>query len=284
MDKLGFIYEGEYIPHFDYKEIGIQGVGKHHYPIINMDKYVDHTNDNKIHLEICKGLALSQSHFKIGMYGGDMPPEEEQRLGSVSWTRILKEIEKYDPTGEHRENINNIIHVEKDVKSVYKYIYFALGGIMPWFFNLYIKENHFITKTKGGKYTEAAKHFPLLIEYAENLPFKSVGRILIFTTFPNTGVAAHRDSMFLNHKDHAINLFFNSGDRPSYMWDEVNKEKLYLEKGARSYFFNNRDYHGVDPEPVFRYTVRVDGVFEDWLCDELGLENGYVGHTDYTKD
>ena len=78
------------------------------------------------------------------------------------------------------------------------------------------------------------------------------------------------------HCDQNINLFFEAGWRPSFVWDDVAKKKLYLEQGATSYFFNNRDYHGVDPEPTFRYTLRVDGVFEDWLQDELGLENGTV--------
>jgi hypothetical protein len=53
-------------------------------------------------------------------------------------------------------------------------------------------------------------------------------------------------------------------------------EKIYLQERATGYFFNNRDYHGVDPEPNFRYTLRVDGVFEDWLQDELELDNGFV--------
>jgi hypothetical protein len=76
------------------------------------------------------------------------------------------------------------------------------------------------------------------------------------------------------HSDHNINLFFASGSRPSFIWDEKAKKKIYLDSDARSYFFNNRDYHGVDPEPVFRYTLRVDGTFTDELCEQLGLEDG----------
>ena len=62
---------------------------------------------------------------------------------------------------------------------------------------------------------------------------------------------------------------------------EKKKEKIYLQDGAKSYFFNNRDYHGVDPEPVYRYTLRVDGTFTDELCKELGLENGYTWKWSY---
>jgi hypothetical protein len=108
------------------------------------------------------------------------------------------------------------------------------------------------------------------------LPFKVVGRVLFFTTYPNAGVTAHRDYYVDSHKDQNINLFFAGGWRPSFIWDDIKNEKIYLESGATSYFFNNRDYHGVDPESAFRYTLRVDGVFEDWLQKELNLDNGWV--------
>ncbi len=28
------------------------------------------------------------------------------------------------------------------------------------------------------------------------------------------------------------------------------------------YWFNDMDWHGVEPDPFFRYSIRVDGVFE----------------------
>ncbi len=31
---------------------------------------------------------------------------------------------------------------------------------------------------------------------------------------------------------------------------------------ARAYWFNDADYHGVDAVPRFRYSVRVDGIFD----------------------
>ena len=30
---------------------------------------------------------------------------------------------------------------------------------------------------------------------------------------------------------------------------------------GRAYWFNDHDYHGVLPDPFFRYSIRVDGVF-----------------------
>lgn len=281
-DDLSFL--GRPIYHFNYEEFGIQGVGKSKRPIVNMDNYISHDIDEELHNECTKGLAMCSKFYKTGIFTGDTTPEEEERLQGKSWTRILKDIEKHDPTGIHRKAIQEIAQDPRcnhDMSAAYNYIYYAMDCVMPWFFGLYLKENSFFGKTEGGTYTEAAEYFPKLIQYIETLPFKHVGRILFFTTFPNTGVTIHRDGPMQDHCDHNINLFFTSGSRKSFVWDEVKKEKVYLEQDARSYFFNNRDYHGVDPETSFRYTLRIDGTFTDELCEELGLENGYTWKETY---
>jgi len=273
-------------PHFDYQEFGIKGVGKKRTPIMSMDQYIDHSQDEELHIECCKGLALS-SNYKMGMIYGSVPPEVSLDFGGKNcWTDMLNNLKEYDPTGIHRKIIEEIIDTtDKDhvLQAVYKYCYYALGSMIPWYFALYLKKTPFNKKTEPNEnYLEDCKYFPKLMKYIDTLPFKQIGRILFFTTYPNAGVLTHRDSIVTNHKDHNINLYFSAGWRPSYIWDEITKEKTYLEKGARSYFFNNRDYHGVDPEPVFRYTVRIDGTFTDELCDRLGLVDGYTWHESYS--
>jgi hypothetical protein len=264
----------------------MKGVGKNRLPIISMDQYIDHSKDQELHIECCKGLALSEE-YKMGMIYGGIPPEEVARFaGHDCWSEMLQDLDKHDPTGVHREAIKEVIEKStgKEMQAMYKYAYFAMGSVIPWFFALYLKKNDFEKKTQdAGQWTDSAKLFPGVVEYVNRLPFKTVGRVLFFTTYPNAGVVTHRDSIVAEHKDHNINLFFASGGRPSFVWNEKTKEKTYLDKNARSYFFNNRDYHGVDPEPVFRYTLRVDGTFTDELCDQLGLENGYTWKWSYEK-
>lgn len=271
--------EGVKIPHLDYEEFGVQGVGKNHLPIVNMDKYIDHSMDKELHYECLKGIAQTEQYYKSGMFWGAIPEGE-----GLSWTTIIKNIERYDPTGEHIKNIKELLRKDENFKSVYRYCYYAMGATIPWFFGLYLRENQFFQKTQGGKYTEAMSYFPLLREYLESLPFKEIGRVLFFCTYPGAGVTVHRDAHMTDHKDHNINLFFEGGSRPSYVWDEKKNEKIYLDTDARSYFFNNRDYHGVDPEPTFRYTLRVDGTFNDEVCEDLGLENGYTWCENYNKN
>ena len=284
--KTNFIkVKDQKFPHFNYDEYGIMGVGKKRLPIINMDQYIDHTFDDEIHIECCKGLAMS-NNYKMGMIYGAIPPEESVRFSDKNcWSQMLKDLKYHDPTGVHKKAIEEILDtVDKSerIASVYKYFYYALGAVIPWYYALYLKKAGFFEKTKNNNnYTEDAKLFPKLISYIKTLPFESIGRILFFTTYPNCGVLIHRDSVVDEHQDHNINLFFSGGNRPSFIWDEKKKEKVYLEKGARSYYFNNRDYHGVDAEPVFRYTLRIDGTFTDDLCEKLELENGYTWKKSY---
>lgn len=274
-------------PHFPYEEYGVKGLGKSRAPIISMDNYIEHSQDTELHIECCQGLALV-NEYKMGMVFGDIPPEEEVKFDNHGcWTNTLINLEKIDPTGIHHKALIEVAERAlpgKQVQAMYKYAYFALGSVIPWFFACYLKEGGFNEKSKDNeKWTSAAAHFPKLLKYIETLPFKEIGRIMFFTTYPRSGVVTHRDSIIEEHKDHNINLFFDGGWRPSFVWDEKTKEKHYLQSGARSYFFNNRDYHGVDAEPIFRYTLRIDGTFTDEMCEILGLDDGYTWKWSYEE-
>jgi hypothetical protein len=267
------------IPHFNFEKLGVQGVGLNNTPIINMDPYINHSMDSELHTECLVGLARSESSYKQAMIFGDLAPGH-----GVSWTHIIKHLDAYDPTGEHRKSIERLLTEDRSFTSTYRYIYYAMGATIPWFFGLYLKKNSFSQKNSKGDYTEVSNNFPLLMEYLKSLPFKTIGRVLFFCTYPGAGVACHRDSNMTEHKDHNLNLFFTGGSRPSYVYDEILENKIYLDSSAKSYFFNNRDYHGVDPEPAFRYTLRIDGTFTDEMCEKLGLIDGYTWCNKYRKD
>ncbi len=279
------------VPEFGNEAYGLKGVGVNHVPIISMDPYIDTSMNDELHRECVQGLAKSQE-FGFGMFPGSIHSSDEKELNQKNWTTLLANIEQNDPTGEHRQNIRDLLRYCKETKEnpmviLYKYAYFAMGSTIPWMFTVYLKRNIFRTKTGAAQqfdWTDTAKqHFPKVMKYIESLPFKSVGRVLFFTTYPNARVPAHRDWYLNPHKDHNINLFFNAGWRPSYVLDDINNKKHYLPEGATSYFFNNRDYHGVDAVSEFRYTLRVDGVFEDSLAESLGLRDGFVWTPEYDK-
>ena len=136
--------------------------------------------------------------------------------------------------------------------------------------NYHVEQNY-----QAGRYTESAQYFPLLIKYIHTLPFKFIGRVIIFNSFPNCGAITHRDGYIHPHKHHQINLMFYKY-RPYFLWDNEKKKKEYLDINTKSFVFNDCDYHGIEGESEFRYTVRVDGRFEDWFLEELGLIDEYV--------
>lgn len=265
-------------PHFEYEPHPILGVGKNHLPIVPMDRYIDTSKNLELHLECCKGLALVEG-YKMAMFPGTVHKSESEH-GKINFSEMLANLEKYDPTGIHKKHLEEIERDSTDPrKAIYKYMYYAMGADIPWFYAYYLRVQDFSKKLELPEMLwteEALKFFPNVIKYVESLPFKTIGRVLFFTTYPNAGVTAHRDYYIAPHKDQNINLFFAGGWRPSFVWDDIKNEKVYLPEGSTSYFFNNRDYHGVDPEPQFRYTLRVDGVFTNELQKDLGLEDGWV--------
>ena len=273
---------------FPFDKFGIMGVGKNRTPIINMDKYITHANDEELHLECCSGLAQVKD-YGTGMLIGALPPHVTERFnGLTSWSEMLTSdwFKSIDHDRKHTKIISKLSVGPDGYSNVNKYCYYALGSVIPWFFTYYLKTNDFTTKSKeiSEWKPEAYSLFPNVIEYIKTLPFKEIGRVLFFATYPGAGVVTHRDSPVVEHSDHNINLFFGGGSRPNYVWDEIKDEKIYLQSGARSYFFNNRDYHGVDPETRFRYTLRIDGTFTNELCEELRLIDGQTWSWNYYND
>jgi hypothetical protein len=60
--------------------------------------------------------------------------------------------------------------------------------------------------------------------------------------------------------DHFI-TFVPGPNKRLFLWDEEAKAKTLVT--ARAYWFNDSDYHGVEADPFFRYSIRVDGIFSD---------------------
>jgi hypothetical protein len=109
---------------------------------------------------------------------------------------------------------------------------------------------------------EAERHFPKLIEMVRALPFSQVGRCNILGLAANDHGTVHTDLGEAEKPapDQFITLC-PRGDKRLYLWDERAEEKYFIE--SRAYWFNDSDYHGVEADPFFRYSVRIDGFFEE---------------------
>lgn len=253
------------IKYFTHEESNIIGINDK--PFISLDSL--NIDLSEINIEICKGLAIS-SNFNYPLVAGQMPPKLEYKFPNLLYEpEIYCRLDELDPI--HRQILKEL--KTKDKRR--KYLFFALNLNLPWMFSYYLKYASFTVKTNDGLWTEESNNFPKLKEMIYTLPFKLIGRVVIYGSFPRAGVPPHRDSFIVEkHMDHHIN-FFPKKSRPAYVYDTINDVKEYLDD-SQIYIFNNRDYHGVDPEDEFNYTLRVDGIFTDDFSNIIGLENGEI--------
>lgn len=109
--------------------------------------------------------------------------------------------------------------------------------------------------------SEALNVFPQTIAMLRALPFTEIGRAVLFGLHANDHAPFHRDSEPGKTETipHSISIHPDPG-KQLVLASEDGSTRLPV--SAPVFWFNDMDYHGVDPAPVFRYSIRVDGVFE----------------------
>jgi hypothetical protein len=119
------------------------------------------------------------------------------------------------------------------------------------------------------------------INSLENYLFKHIGRVLVYQNRIGHAVPTHRDFPInsYGHSAHFVNIQLSSSSRPAFVMDEITKEKIYT--NSKAYMFNESDVHGVDAEEDNHFTIRIDGEFQDDICEKLGFVNGQVFNTNY---
>lgn len=115
---------------------------------------------------------------------------------------------------------------------------------------------------RGKSFTaEARATFPRTVAFIESLPFAEIGRVVLFGMEPNHHAPLHRDSEPGRDLVIAQSISFSPrGNKRFYLVDADGGSRTVVK--APIYWFNDMDYHGVLADPFFRYSLRVDGVFE----------------------
>lgn len=108
--------------------------------------------------------------------------------------------------------------------------------------------------------------------------FDDIGRMVVFQNSPGDAVGIHRDTAFFPNSMQNLSIQFRK-DRPSFVYDEKAKEKIYHR--TQAYCFNISDNHGVDATDYDAYTIRMDGVFKPEICRALGLTDGKIWTPSY---
>jgi Rieske 2Fe-2S family protein len=146
-----------------------------------------------------------------------------------------------------------------------RYLKYRYGVYFPWQVCYHFLENERWEDKHSGRdkhfAEEAERLFPRSVAFIKSLPFTEIGRAVLFGLDANDHAPAHRDSEPGESLEIAQSISFapRSGKR-FYVCDPEDRERVVVDSPI--YWFNDMDYHGVEPDPCFRYSIRVDGVFE----------------------
>jgi len=254
-------------------------------PYIDLERYVDVSRLDEVHEEIC--LALTQvptsytggSHKWMGIVPPSLADEPYVDYGQVieamsdadfaRFVSLADEPVAFDPArrkeyefGEERPHPLS--------RRQMRWLELKFGVYFPWkvFYEL-IQTRGWEDKSRQKSFTEEAEaHFPRLIALVKSLPFAEIGRCNVMGLEANDHGTVHHDRSSDEKvaADHFIS-FCPRGDKRLYLWDEEARRKVFVK--PRVYWFNDGDYHGVEPDPYFRYSVRVDGFFRPELLERL---------------
>jgi hypothetical protein len=256
-------------------------------PYIDLEPFVDTSRFAEIDDEIAYGLTRVETSYTGGSHKfmGIVPPSMEDapyidygqviaRMSRDEFRRLVSLAD--DPAAfdldrqkdyEFGEERDHPLSRRQMLWLKYRY-----GVYFPWkvFYELIPTRGWDDKSTGAGKAftAEAEEHFPALVELVKTLPFAQLGRCNIMGLEANDHGTVHHDRSHDEKvaADHFIS-FCPRGDKRLFLWDEDEQRKVEIR--SRAYWFNDGDFHGVDADPFFRYSVRVDGFFRPEFLQHL---------------
>jgi hypothetical protein len=113
----------------------------------------------------------------------------------------------------------------------------------------------------GKRFTRRAEALlPKTIAFVKSLPLVHVGRCNVMGLEAHDHGTVHRDGVPApGRTPDPFLTICPRGDKRLYVMDAAAGTRTTVE--GRVVWFNDHDYHGVLPDPFFRYSLRVDGPF-----------------------
>ncbi len=146
------------------------------------------------------------------------------------------------------------------------------GVYFPWKCCVHLLENdRWEDKHHGAGKSfadEALEVFPETVAFVRSLPFREIGRVVLFGVEANDHAPFHRDTEPGRALEIAQSINFDPrGTKRMVLCDDA-RDRTVVD--SKIYWFNDMDWHGVEPAPYFRYSIRVDGVFEPDFVRRIG--------------
>ena len=256
-------------------------------PYVDLAPFIDTASFPALDLEIVSGLV----QVEVSYTGG-----------SLKWMNVVAPWVREDPYVDYMQTIQGFSHDELvafvalaedpsvfDLEKLGEYRFgdetdhplshrqmlflkYRYGVYFPWKACYHLLANHrWEDKHSGaGKRfsEEALEVFPQTVRFIESLPFLEIGRVVIFGIEANDHAPAHRDSEPGQSLQIAQSISFDPRANKRFFLQSADGAETVLVT-TPIYWFNDMDYHGVQAAPFFRYSVRVDGVFEPSFVKRL---------------
>ncbi len=250
---------------------------KNNFFIKNLDTYIDVQKLEACHLEICAGLARSETNISSRvMPHFEMQNEiekliafknnEDSRIYNVATADVNESLS--DEERKYFLKLN--FEQRKKFLQLYKKAY-TDGEFVKLRFTKPEFDTHKFSTFDAAMTTEHAnaQFFPETMAFINNLPFAEIGRILFFVSYHYLHGDVHYD-----RKDHCFDgknhfLWLNPFNNKSFFLFDENNQKQFIESKAA--FFNTRFLHGALPSNHMTYSLRIDGQFTKEFCDQAEL-------------
>ena len=125
--------------------------------------------------------------------------------------------------------------------------------------------------------TEAATEFLPLMDFIATLPFVATGRALIIYDNGGNSVPAHRDHVDpdICHEFIWMRTRFN---KRFYMLNPDSGQKSYVASHS-AWFDSVNQFHGADGADELSFSIRVDGIFNAELREQIPVPDGPLAAT-----
>jgi hypothetical protein len=261
-------------------------------PFVPLERFVDTRVLDAVHDEVCLALTQIPTEYTGGSHRS-MAIMPASRTGEAicDYGEVIRSLSEADfatfrslADNPHAIDPNRRAELEfgeeREVplsRRQMLWLKMRHGVYFPWKVYAELIPNRWWTEkadAEGKDFTRVAKtFFPKTIAFVKSMPFVQIGRCNVMGLEANDHGTVHRDGDPAEQEapDQFI-TFCPAGNKRLFLWDEETKTKTPVE--GRAYWFNDYDYHGVEADPFFRYSIRVDGVFRpDFLAvlrEEMG--------------
>lgn len=248
----------------------IIGLDSNHTPFKYLDQFTPQPDWTALHNEVSAGIARSVWSKKFVSSGVHRNWAEQEV--ATTFLDINNRLTK-----DQLEIFHSLIEVDEKIKFIN-----ALTYQPHPFWLLYLRLNKKIEKTRVANksvasdcyWTENAKYFPQLVKLIEDMPFESVGRVMLFMTEANNQTVPHFDAANEAQrvvKPHDDFIWFTTkpASKSVFVLDGQSLEKHYPNPNNRFIWFNEMDFHGTDPVSHFSFSIRIDGKFKPHVRSQI---------------